>query len=108
MKTTINMPQSDVLSSGDKIVQDLRADPKILQNLHQTDIKNVKSGNNEMQSAPATPTSSSLPFNHQGSSLESSDNDANQSNNSFNNQPQHPPTTLELKRLKAELEEGQN
>ena len=77
METTINMPQSDVLSSGDKFVQDLGADPYIPLNLLQTAINNVKSGNNEMQSAQATPTSSSLPFNHQGSSLKSSDNDPN-------------------------------
>ena len=31
METSINMPQSDVLSSGNKVVQDLRADPKIPQ-----------------------------------------------------------------------------
>ena len=89
----------------DKIVQDLRSDPNIPLNLLQTAINNVKSGNNEMQSAQATPTSSNLPFDHQGSSLESSDNDPNQSHNSSNNHPQHPPSTLELKRLKAELEE---
>ena len=55
METTINMAQSDVLSSGDKIVQDLRADPNIPLNLLQTAINNVKSGNNEMQSVQATP-----------------------------------------------------
>ena len=58
-----------------------------------------------MQSAQATPTSSSLPFDHQGSVIDSSDNDPSQANNSCNNQPQHPPSALELRRLKAELEE---
>ena len=58
-----------------------------------------------MQSAQAMPTSSSLPFEHQGSAIESSDNDSSQSHNNSNNQPQHSPSTLELKRLKAELEE---
>ena len=29
METTIHMPQSDMLSSGDEFVQDLRADPNI-------------------------------------------------------------------------------
>ena len=105
MGTSINMPQSDVLSSGNKVVQDLRADPKIPPNLLQTAIKNVRSGNNVMQSAQATPISSSLPFDHQGSVIDSSDNDASQLNNGCNNQPQHPPSALELRRLKAELEE---
>ena len=89
----------------EKVVQDLRAEPNISPNLLQTAINNVRSGNNVMQSEQATPTSSSLPFDHQWSSLESSDNDPNQSHNSSNNHPQHPPSTLELKRLKAELEE---
>ena len=105
METTINMPQSDVLSSGDKFVQDLRDDPNIPPNLLQTAINNVRSGNNVMQSAQTTPASSSLPFDHKGPSIESSHNDPNQSHKSSNNQPQHPPSTLELKRLKAELEE---
>ena len=105
METTFNMPQSHGLSSGDKFVQDLSAAPKILPNLLQTSINNIRSRNNIMQSAQATPTSSSLPFDHQGSAIESSDNDPSQSNNSSNNQPQHSPSTLELKRLKAELEE---
>ena len=105
METTINMPQLDVLSSGNKVVQDLRADHNIPPNLLQTAIDNVRSGNNVLQSAQATPTSSSLPFDHQGSAIESSYNDPSQSHNSSNNQPQHPPSTLELKRLKAELEE---
>ena len=99
------MPQSDVLSSGDKFVQDLRADPNIPPNLLQTAINNVRSGTNVMQSAQATPTSSSLPFEHQGSAIGSLDNDPSQSNKSSNNQLQHPPSTVELKRLKAELEE---
>ena len=58
-----------------------------------------------MQSAQAKPTISNLPFNHQGSSVESSDNDPKHSHNSSDNHPQHPLSTLELKRLKAELEE---
>ena len=66
METLINMSQSDKLSSGNKVDQDLRADSKIPPNLLQTVIKNVRSGNNIMQSAQATPTSSSLPFDHQG------------------------------------------
>ena len=94
METSINMLQSDVLSSGNKVVQDLRADPKIPPNLLQTAIKNVRSGNNVMQSAQATPTSSSFPFDHQGSANDSSDNDPNQSNNSSSDQSQHP---LQLK-----------
>ena len=94
-----------MLSSGDKFVQDLRADPNIPPNLLQTAINNVRSGNNVIQSAQAIPTNNSLPFEHQGSAIESSDNDPSQSHNSSNNQPQHPPSTLELKRLKAELEE---
>ena len=49
METTIYMPQSDVLSSGDKFVQDPRADPNIPPNLLQTVNDNVKSGNNVMQ-----------------------------------------------------------
>ena len=105
METTINMPQSDVLSSGYKFVQDLMADPNIPPNLLQTAINDVRSGNNVMQSAQATPTSSSLPFDHQGSAIENSDNDPSQSNNSSNNEPQHPPSTLGLRRLKAELKE---
>ena len=105
METTMNMPQSDMLISGDKIVQHLRADPNIPSNLLQVAINNVRSGKNEMQTAQATPTSNSLPFDHLGSAIISSDNDPNQSNNSSNNQPQCPPSTLELKRLKAELEE---
>ena len=84
METTINMPQSDMLSSGDKVVQDLRADPKIPPNLLQTAIKNVRSGNNVIQSAQTTPTSNILPFDHQGSAIDSSDSDSNQSNNSSN------------------------
>ena len=68
-------------------------------------INNVWLRGNTMLSAQATPTSSSSPFDHQKSEIENSDNDPSQSNNSSNNQPQHPPSTLELKRLKAELEE---
>ena len=70
METAINMPQSHGLSSGDKFVQDLRAEPKIPSNLLQTAINKVNSGNNVMQSAQATPTSSSSPFDHQGQQLE--------------------------------------
>ena len=44
------MPQSHGLSSGDKFVQDLRADPKIPSNLLQTAINKVNSVNNVMQS----------------------------------------------------------
>ena len=33
MDTTINMPQPDGLGSGDKFVQDIRADPNIPPNL---------------------------------------------------------------------------
>ena len=91
------------LALGTNFFQDLRADPNIPPNLLQTAINNVRSGNNVIQSAQATPTSSSLP--DQGSAIESADNDPSQSCNSSNNQPQHPPSTLELKRLKAELEE---
>ena len=58
-----------------------------------------------MQSAQATPTSSSSPFDQQGSALESSDNDSSHLKPGSNNQCQHPPSTLELKKLKAELEE---
>ena len=43
-----------------------------------------------MQSAQATPTSSSLPFDHQRSVIDSSDNDPSQSNNSSNDQSQNP------------------
>ena len=39
------------------------------------------------------------------SEIENSDIDPSQSNNSSSNQPQHSTSTLELKRLKAELEE---
>ena len=98
METTINMPQSHGLSSGDKFVQDLRADPKIPSNLLQTAINKVNSGNNVMQSAQATPTSSSSPFDHQWSAIESLDNDPSQPDNNSNNKPQHPISTLELKK----------
>ena len=64
METADNLSQSDVLSSEDKFIQDLRTDPNIPPNLLQTAIDNVRSGNNVMQSAQATPTSSSLPFDH--------------------------------------------
>ena len=42
METASNMPQLHGLSSGDKFVQDLRADPKIPLNQHQTAINKVK------------------------------------------------------------------
>ena len=51
------------------------------------------------------PTSSNSPFDQQGSAIESSDSNCSQSNHSSNNQPQHSPSTLELKKLEAELEE---
>ena len=95
VEITINMPQSDGLSFEDTIVQDLKADPNINQNLLKTAINNV---NNIMQSAQATLTSSSSPFEHQESAIGSSDNDPSQSNNSSNNQPQHPPFNLRIKR----------
>ena len=103
METAINMPQPDGLSSRDKFVHDLRADPKIPSNLHQTAINKVKSGNNVMQSAHATLTSSSLPFDHQGSVIGSLDNDPSQSDNNSNNQPQHPPSTSELKKILRQI-----
>ena len=43
METAINMPQSHGLSSGDRFVKDLRADPKIPSNLLQTAINKVNS-----------------------------------------------------------------
>ena len=46
-----------------------------------------------------------MPFDHQESAVRSSDSDSSQSNHSSNNQPQQPPSILELKKLKAELEE---
>ena len=90
METAINMPQLHGLSSGDKFVHDLRADPKIPSNLLQTAINKVNSGNNVMQSAEATPTSSSSPFDHQGSAIGNLDNDPNQPDNNSNNKPQCP------------------
>ena len=53
----------------------------------------------------ATPTSSCSPFDHQQSAIESSDSNYSQSNHSSNSQSHHPPSTLELQKLKAELEE---
>ena len=41
----------------------------------------------------ATPTSSSSPFVHQESAIESSESNSSQSNHSSNNQSQHPPST---------------
>ena len=43
-----------------------------------------------MQSAQATPTSSSSPFDHQGSAIGSLDNDPSQPDNNSNDKPQHP------------------
>ena len=105
METTVNMPQLDGLSSEDTIVQGMMTDPNISPNLLQTAINTVRSRNNIMQLAQATPTSSSLPFDYQESAIESSDNDPSQSNNSSKEQPQHPPSTSALKKLQAELEE---
>ena len=103
METTITIPQSDGLSPEDTIVQDIMADPNINPNLLQAAINTLSSRINTMQSAQAMPTSSSSPFDHQGSASESSDNDSSQSNHSSNNQPQHPPSTLELKKLKVRI-----
>ena len=100
--TIINMPLSDGLIPEDTTVQDIVADPNINPNLLQAVI-NILS-NNIMQSAQATPSSNSSPFAHQRSAIESSGNDPSQSNNSSNNQPQHLPSTLELQKLKADLE----
>ena len=124
METTIKMPLSDGLSSEDTIVQDIMADPNINQNLLQAVINTLSLRINAMQSAQAIPTlgkidssgfdhqrsglrgqapptRSSSPFDHQGSAVEGSDSNSSQSNN----QPQHPPLTLELKKLKAEFKE---
>ena len=105
METTINMPQSDGFIPVDIIVQDIMADPNINPKFMQAAINTLSSRINTLQSAQATPTSSGSPFDHQGSAIESSDNDFSQSKHSSYNQPQHPPSTLELKKLKAELEE---
>ena len=59
-----------------------------------------------MQSAQATPTNISSPFDHQGSAIESLDNDPSQPDNNSNNKPQqHPISTSELKKIEADLEE---
>ena len=58
-----------------------------------------------MHSAQATPTSSNLPFDHQGSAIKSLDNGPSQPDNNSNNQPQHPLSTSELKKFEADLEE---
>ena len=99
------MPTSDGLSPEDTIVQNIMADPNINPNLLQAAINTLSSRMNIMQSAQTTPTSSSSPFGHQGSAIESSDNDLIQSKHSSSNQPKCPLSTLELKKLKAELEE---
>ena len=122
-------------SSEYTIVHDIMADLNINPNLLQIPINTLSSRINTMQSAQATPTLGKLidkafttrgqnlkpkphslggqaapirsisPFDHQGSAIESSYNDPNQSKHNSNNQTQHPPSTLELKKLKAELEE---
>ena len=99
METAINMPQSHGLSSGDNIVQNLRADPNISSNLLQTALNMVNPGNNVMQSAQATPTSSSSPLDHQGSAIGNLDSDPSQPDNNSKNKPQHPISTSELKKI---------
>ena len=96
MEKTINIPQSDGLSFENTIAQDLKADPNINKKLLETAIYNVIS---IMQSAQATTTSFTSPFDHQGSAIESSDNDPSQSDNNSNNQLQHPPSTSEVKKF---------
>ena len=74
METTINMPQSDLFSSEDTIVQDIMADPNIKPNLLQAAINTLSSRINTMQSAQATPTLGKIDssdFDHQRSELES-------------------------------------
>ena len=66
MKTTVNMSQSDGLSSEDTIVQDIMADTNIPLNLLWAAINNFNSRNNIMQSPQATPTSSSSLFTTKG------------------------------------------
>ena len=58
-----------------------------------------------MQSAQATPTSSSSPLDHQGSAIGNFDSDPSQPDNNSNNKPQHPISTSELKKFEADLEE---
>ena len=60
----------------------------------------VNQGNNVMQSAQATPTSSSSPLDHQGSANRNLDSDPSQPDNNSNNKPQHPISTSELKKLR--------
>ena len=78
------MPQSDGLSPEDTIVQNIMAGPKINQNFLQATINTLSSKMNIMQLAQTTPTSSSLPFDHQGSAIGSSDSDSSQSKHSSN------------------------
>ena len=99
------MPQSFGLRSEDTIVQDIMADSNINPKLLQTAINPSISRIYTVQSAQATSTSSSSPFDHQGSATESSDSNSSQSNHSSYSQPQNSPSTLELKKLNAELEE---
>ena len=105
METAINMPQSHGLSSGDNIVQNLKVDPNISSNLLQTALNMVNPGNNVMQSAQATPTSSSSPLDHQGSAIGNLDSDPSQPDNNSNNKPQHPISTSQLKKIEVDLEE---
>ena len=72
--------------------------PRLNKNLLETSIYNVRSRSNIMQSAQATPTSSSSPLDHQRSEIVNSGNDPSQSNYSSNNKPQHPPSTSEFKK----------
>ena len=71
METTINMPQSDGLSSEDPIVQDIMADPNFNPHLLQAPINTLRSRINTMQSAQATlGKTDSSGFDHQRSGLE--------------------------------------
>ena len=58
-----------------------------------------------MQSAQATPTSSSSPLDHQGSAIGNLDSDPSQPENNSNNKSQHPISTSQLKKIEADLEE---
>ena len=70
------MLQLEGLSPEDTIVQDIMADPNIIPNLLQAAINTLSSRINTIQSPQATPTNSSSAFYHQGSAIESSDNDS--------------------------------
>ena len=70
METTINMPQSDWLSSEDTIVQDIMPDPNINPNLLQAAINTLSPRINTVQSPQATSNLGkidSLGFEHQRS-----------------------------------------